>query len=126
MDKAATADPPENLGTLSMEFHPKSGMPERAEYTLKQVTYVQSALEQTGALDRFRREKIYVYRKQSEKSLYTKLTVPFDFAKGRVPPSSDYALRGGDRLVIVEDPSDFIDDVLNSLNAGVLGNLVGH
>lgn len=125
LEKALTAQPPEHLGTLSVEYYPVGGTAERAHYELKQVTYIQSALEQTGALDRFRREKIYLYRKPSGQSLYTKLSVPMEAGKGRVPPSSDYALRDGDRLVIVEDPSDVFDDLIGNLNSGFVGDLFG-
>lgn len=110
--------------TYSIEFHPVDGMPERAEVPLKDVTYVQQAIDQHGVLKKFRREKIQLYRKNDSTNTYSRMEIEFDRGKHRVPPESDYAIRPGDRLVVREDTSTMIDDLLSKVNKGPLSAIV--
>ncbi len=111
-------------GTFSIEYHPVDAMPERVEVPMKDATYVQQAIEQNDVLKKFRREKIQLYRKNDSTNTYSRMEIDFDRGKHRVPPESDYAIRQGDRLVIREDTSTMIDDLLSKVNKGPLSGML--
>jgi hypothetical protein len=113
---------PENPG-FTVEFHASDARPQRLKLPLQEVTYIQGALEQSGALQRFARMKIHLYRRLPNRIGEHKLDIAFDRGKRRVEPSFDYAIRPGDRLVIIEDTSTALDDMLESV-AGPLGRLL--
>ena len=98
------------------------GKKERLERPLQEATYVQDALKQSGALKRFGRVKIELYR-QGPSGEYQKLEIPFDRGRRGVRPEFDYALHPGDRLMFIEDTSNALDDILDSVT-GPLGGLL--
>lgn len=97
-----------------VEFREKGKQPQLAQLALPDVLYVQQALEQSGALGRFRRMKIEIYRHLPDGGGH-RLDIPFDRAKRRVPPAGDYAIHPNDRIVVTEDTSTVVDDMLESL-----------
>jgi hypothetical protein len=97
-----------------VEFREKGKQPQIAQIALPDVLYVQQALEQSGALGRFRRMKIEIYRHLPNGGGH-RLDIPFDRAKRSVPPSGDYAIHPNDRIVVTEDTSTMVDDMLESL-----------
>lgn len=105
----------------SIEFHSVDGKPERVEMPLQAPLFLQDALDNSEALAHFRREKIQLYRKTSESAPYTRLEVAYDRSKRRVFPESDYAIHSGDRLIITEDTSTFVDDMLGSVRGPFAG-----
>lgn len=88
--------------------------PVSAPFPIQDITHVQTALERTGLQNRFGRMQIELYRPLDGGN--HKLDIAFDRAKRQVPPGFDYALHPGDRLVVTEDTSTVVDDMLNSLN----------
>lgn len=95
-----------------VEIREKGKQPQIAKMALPDVLYVQQAVEQSGA--RFRRMKIEIYRQLPNGSGH-RLDIPFDRTKRQVPPSGDYAIHPNDRIVITEDTSTVVDDMLESL-----------
>ena len=105
-------------GAYTIELRGSGHKPEMRQMPLTGPTLVQQALEQSGAAKRFRRMNIVVMRAAGDER--HKLDVKFDRKRGTVNPLYDYALVPGDHLVVTEDTSTVVDDMLGSLS-GPLG-----
>lgn len=90
-----------------------SAEPVAAQLPLEEVTYIQGALEKTGLDNRFRRMTIELIRPLE--SGRHKISIPYDRVNRGVAPEYDYALQPGDKLVVTEDTSTVLDDMLNSI-----------
>lgn len=102
-------------GAYTIELHASGRKPEIRQMPLTGPTLVQQALEQSGAAKRFRRMNIVVMRVGGDER--HKLDVKFDRKLGTVNPLYDYALVPGDHLVVTEDTSTVLDDMLGSISA---------
>ena len=107
------APPPIDPGAphVTMEVHPVKGSPQKLLAPLTEPISVQQAVEETGLADRFRRMKITIFRPNRDGS-YARLGVRFDKLKGRVESASDYLLHPGDRIMVEEDNSTILNDML--------------
>ena len=123
------------LGSLAEPIHCHKPLPRRAKLappTRSSTTPVREARKGGGPLrgrnlssgrleyaprlcKRFRRENIELYRKPPNQELFCKMEVQYDRSKRVIPPLYNYAVHPGDRLVITEDPSEHLDDMLDSL-----------
>jgi hypothetical protein len=104
---------PQQVPTFTVQVHPAGDKPSQAVFPLVQDTYIQSMLDQLGIAKRFRRVKVELYRPLAEGHL--RMDIQYDREERRVPPGYDYALRPNDQLVITEDPSTVVDDILESV-----------
>jgi hypothetical protein len=113
----AAAAPPTNTDgpKFLVEFRDDGRKPILVPIPLTSVIYVQQALEQTGAFKRYRRSKIELFRQLPQGGGHK---LPIECERGKVPSGSDYALHPNDRLVITEDTSTIMDDMLESLSGG--------
>jgi hypothetical protein len=112
---AAAPPPPADAPKFYVEFRDDGKKPVLVAIPLTDVVYIQQALEQTNAFKRYRRSKIELYRQLPQGGGH-KLPIEFNRAERKVPSGSDYALHPNDRLVVTEDPSNMIDDMMNSLS----------
>jgi hypothetical protein len=94
-----------------VEIRPEKGKAKSVEKPLSDQVQVQTALEQTGALKKFDRALISVYRPLPSGGWH-KMDLEFDHQNHRVPPEYDYAVLPGDRIVVTEDPRNMLDDVM--------------
>jgi hypothetical protein len=108
--EAAAADAPK----FYIELRESGNKPQLAKLPLPDVLYIQQALDQSGATRQFRRMKVELYRQLPGGGGHM-LPVEFDHANRRVPPGKDYAIHPNDRLVITEDTSTVLDDMLGNL-----------
>jgi len=109
--------------TYTIEIHPERGEVGTKTVPLGEQSYVQNAVDESGALRRFRRIKIQVVRKGNVAGhKMAKMEVDFDNGRRQVPMQSDYALHPGDRVMIIEDSSSIVDDVMGRL----LGDRFAH
>ena len=76
--------------------------------------------------ERFRRIKLQLVRAAPRGRSIHKLDVAWDRGKKRVPPSHDYAIHPNDRLMVIEDTSTVIDDMLARLTGPFGEAAVGH
>jgi hypothetical protein len=91
------------------------------QFPLTGDLYVQQVLQQSGALQKFRRIKVEIYRQLPGGGGH-RLDIPFDRAKRQVPPGRDYAIHPGDRIVVTKDTSTILDDMLESLGGPFSGD----
>ncbi len=103
-----------NAPKFHLEIRESGKQPQLVQLPLPEVLYVQQALEQSGAIRRFRRMKIEIYRQLPEGGGH-RLDVAFDRVTRRVPPGADYAIHPNDRIVVTEDSSTVVDDMLETI-----------
>jgi hypothetical protein len=94
-----------------VEIRPEKGKPQAVSRELSDQMHVQMALEQTGAAKKFSRMQLELYRPLPGGGWH-KMILEFDRDAHRVPPEFDYALLPGDRIVVTEDTSTVLDDIL--------------
>ncbi len=94
----------------TVEIRPEKGKPQAVEKTLTEPLHVQTAMEQTGALKKFNRSLISIYRPLPNGGVH-KMDLEFDREGHRVPPEFDYAILPGDRIIVTEDPRNVMDDI---------------
>ena len=92
---------------------PSSGRTQSFERAISGPTHVQEVVDQSGALKRFRRLDLSLVRTLPHGGLH-RLPVEYDKNVRKVSPASDYTLMPGDRLIIKEDSTTIIDDMLKS------------
>ena len=80
---------------------------------------VQTVLERSGAIEKFRNMEITIMRvvKESGQGIGQGLKLPVDFQSGKnaVRPEQDYAIHPNDRILIVSKSNNAIDKIVDSL-----------
>jgi hypothetical protein len=104
---ASDAPPP---AKFVVELRPEKGKPQSVERTLGEPIHVQTALEQTGAIKKFKRATVEVYRPLPSGGWH-KMSLEFDKETHRIPPEFDYAVLPGDRIIFTEDTNTVFDDI---------------
>jgi hypothetical protein len=94
-----------------VEIRPETGKPKAVEKQLTEPIHVQTAMEQTGALKKFDRSMISIYRQLPNGGVH-KMDLEFDREQKRIAPEYDYAILPGDRIIVTEDPRNMMDDVM--------------
>lgn len=110
----------EAAGKFSVEIRPENGKPQVAERPLTGQMHVQEGLEQTGAHRKFRRNHLELVRKLPNGGVH-RIPLEWDSSNRRVAVEFDYALLPGDRIVVREDTTTFVDDMLGTA-LGPLGS----
>jgi hypothetical protein len=108
----AGAHPPAPVGKYSVELRPQKGKPQAVEKEMTEPVHVQTALEQTGAAQKWPRCFIELYRPLPNGGWH-KMQLEFDRENHRVPAEFDYAVLPGDRIVVMEDPTNLLDDFMS-------------
>ena len=103
---------------FQLEIRESGKQPQLTQLPLPDVLYVQQLLEQSGAARRFRRMKIEIYRQLPGGGGH-RLDVAYDRATHRVPPGADYAIHPNDRIVVTEDTSTIVDDMIESIGGPI-------
>jgi hypothetical protein len=94
-----------------IEVRPEKGKSKSVEKQLTEPIHIQTALEQSGALKKFKRSEIVMYRPLPSGGWH-KMNLEYDKENNRVPPEYDYAILAGDRIVVIEDPRNMLDDAM--------------
>lgn len=110
---------PEVAATLDMEIRAAGKDPEFRKLPLQGALHVQDALEQAELTRRFRRMNLYVMRPTEGR--LAKLDIEYKHTARRVDPLYDYALRPGDHLVVTEDTSTALDDLMSGISSPFTG-----
>jgi hypothetical protein len=95
-----------------VELHPEGGQPTRAERSLTGPLTVQQALTETEALKKYRRSTIELVRPLANGAVH-RMAVEYDRSAKMVAPEFDYSLQPGDRIIVKEDTSTIVDDMLD-------------
>lgn len=108
------ADP--NGQKYYVEFRGDGQKPILVPYPLADAMVIQQALDRSNAFKKYRRAKIELYRQLPGGGGH-KLPIEYDRGQRKIPPACDYALHPNDRIVVTEDTSTVLDDMLDSLGA---------
>lgn len=98
-------------GKYVVEIRPEKGKPQQVERTLSEPTCVQQALEQSGASKRFGRMYVQLQRPLPTGGWHV-MELEFDRDLKRIAPEYDYALLPGDRVIVTEDTTTVLDDMM--------------
>jgi hypothetical protein len=109
----ASAAQPTPAEKYIVELRPEGGQPQIAERELGEPIHVQKALEQSGAAKKWPRMQVEMYRHLPSGGWH-KMSLEYDSKAHRVPPEFDYLVLPGDRLIVAEDTTNFLDDVVES------------
>jgi hypothetical protein len=74
---------------------------------------LQDALNTSGA--RFRKKDVYIVRTSPKTGTKHKLGANFDVGKQKVTLETDYAIHPDDVVVVAEDTSTVLDDILKGV-----------
>jgi hypothetical protein len=108
-------------GTVTVEVRESGEQGKAHEMELRGLTHVQDAVAFSKAQRKFGRLFVTLYR-QNPQGQWHKMDCRYEIAKKRISPEFDYALQPGDRVVIEEDQSTLIDDMLQTATSP-LGSL---
>ena len=79
---------------------------------------VQTALERSGAIEKFRSMDVALFRIVEETGHPLRLSVPYSPRKKSVMPENDYALHPNDRIIVESKTNNALDKLVDSLNPG--------
>jgi hypothetical protein len=116
-DKPVAGEP---ASAYQVIFVPTNGKPSQVVRTLSGQMHIQDAIAQTGADKKFRRIRVELMRPLPSGGIH-RVECDYDRATKRITPEFDYALLPGDKIIVNEDPSNLIDDMLKSA-LGPLGS----
>lgn len=105
----ATASGP----VVKVEIRAAGRSPELREVPLSEGMCIGDALDETGLTRRFRRMDIHLLRHNQYGM--AKMDSKYEHKMAKVHPRFDYALHAGDHLVVSEDTTTVLHDMLNSL-----------
>jgi len=107
---------PDAPPTFIMDVHPKGKATKSARLPYEEAMTVQEALVKAGVVRQFRRMDIELHRQLLGGGTH-KIDVEFDAKSRSVPDKFDYALHPNDRLVVLQDTSTAVDDMLGSISS---------
>lgn len=111
---------PKGVPTFVVELKPDGKPAERYKLPLSEDgTYVAQVLKKSRAVRRFGRVNIELWRPLPNGAGHHKLDVQFNRKQREIPPRFDYAIHPDDRLLIIEDTSTILDDVLESVTSPI-------
>lgn len=97
----------------TVEFKPVKGSPSTTQVDIPADATVQQVMARSGAARKYSRAKLDLYR-QLPNGQWHNMGVKYDVSSKKVDPLHDYHVQAGDRLVVSEDASDMLDDMMKS------------
>ena len=111
----AGATAAEPLGVYEVQMQSKFGKTSTAQGVIDGPITVQTVLERSGAIDKFRDMEVTIMRVVKENGQGLKLPVDYQAGKDAVRPEQDYAIHPNDRIVIQANTNNAIDKIVDSL-----------
>jgi hypothetical protein len=109
--KAAQAVAPSQV--VKVQIRAAGRSPEVQEISWREGMFIGDALDETGLTRRFRRMDLHLLRYNAHG--LAKMDSRYEHKLAKVHPRFDYALHPGDHLVVTEDTTTVLHDMLNSL-----------
>jgi hypothetical protein len=107
----------------AVELKPATGASKVGHLDLPKDANVSYVLEKTGAHRKYSRVKIELHRKL-DSGEWINMKIDYDITHKKVDPLHDYHVMPGDRLVVAEDQSSGLDDLMKDPK-GILGGVFG-
>lgn len=102
----------------AVEIHAEGQKPKRIAVNLEDQTHVQELLDKSGATKQFRRMNVELYRRTPTGKTH-KMAVNYSTKDHKVEPQNDYFIQPDDVLVVTEDTSTIVDDMLKRVGGVV-------
>jgi hypothetical protein len=102
-------------GTFTVEVRPAKGKPIAKEQPLAGPLTVQEALEHTRANKKYKRFNLQLHRPLPDGRIHS-MVLEYDRAAKMVDPEYDYTIQAGDRVIVIEDPTTILDDVMKQIS----------
>jgi hypothetical protein len=99
--------------SVKLEIRAAGKSPELREIPLREGMCIQDALIETQLTRRFGRMDLQLMRHNAQG--LAKMDSRYEHKRNRVNPMYDYALHPGDHLVVTEDTTTVLDDMLKGL-----------
>jgi len=116
MSASSPPGPNASRPSATVEFRSPSAAPQPVKIALEgDAFHVQQAMEKAGAWKKYSRMNVELTRKTPQ-GRWTKMAVSCDRGKRKVDPQCDYQILPGDVLIIKEDPSTIVDDMLSKVS----------
>jgi len=118
--KGENADVPSSAapaGKFIVEMRTVGGKATASEHTISGPLNAHDALVQAKATKEFRRMKIELVRPLPSGGWH-RMPIEFDRSIKRITPDTDYAILPGDRLIVTEDASNIMTDMMDSATEG--------
>jgi hypothetical protein len=114
-DSSVTPMAAESAGSYRVEM--QGGFGKKSVYSgqLTEPTTVQTAIEKSGAIKKFRNLDVSILRVVSETGQGLKMDVRFDPTEDAIVPEQDYAILPGDRIVVQPKSNNLMDKVLENV-----------
>lgn len=113
-DRQAVTDT--SRGVYRVEMTNMFGAPTVYDGTIDEQTTVQTALENSGAIRKYRDMDVSILRIVEETGKPLKMVVDYRSAKKSVRPEQDYALLPGDRVLVEAQQNSLLDRLSGSSN----------
>ncbi|QDU27564.1 hypothetical protein ETAA8_26520 [Anatilimnocola aggregata] len=104
-------------GKFIVELRPVSGKARAIEHTIAGPLNVHDALVQAKVIKEYRRMKLELVRPLPSGGWH-RMPVEYDRTSKRVAAECDYAILPGDRLIVTEDPTTILGDMMDSATNG--------
>jgi len=111
---ASPSGPGQESDMVQVEFHSEGAKPERRMVKLQGEMHVQNVMEQANGFRRFSRAKIELVRRTPAGNAH-KMDVTYDRSTHKIDPQTDYHARPGDRVIVTEDSSNVLTDMLKGV-----------
>ena len=110
----------ESQGMCQVQTIPQFGRATVEKLPIQPGMTVQSVLESTGAIDRFRAMSISVSRMVEGSPTVLKLPCEFSVSDRAVISHLDYAIHPGDTITIKSKPAGSLDKLIDAVTGGAL------
>jgi hypothetical protein len=100
-------------GKYIVEFRNADGKSESAEFNIDGPLNAHGALQAAKASKRFTRMKVELVRPLPS-GAWHRMPMEYDRVARRIPAECDYAVFAGDRLIVTEDTSNILSDMIDS------------
>jgi len=105
----------ESAGHYEVQMKGKLGRISTARGVIDGPITVQTVLERSGAVEKFRAMEITLLRVVKDSGRGLKLPVEYQASKDSVRPEQDYAIHPGDQIMIEAKTSSAIDKIVDSV-----------
>ena len=113
---AGAAEATESPGVYEVQLQGTFGKASTAQGVIDGPITVQTVLERSGAIKKFRNMEITVLRVVQNSGRGIKLPVDYQAGKKSVRPEQDYAIHANDRIMIQAISNSAIDKIVDSIS----------
>ena len=109
--------PQSAFGHYTVEIQNAYGVKQRAKFELRNGMFLQDALRESKVLDQFNFMTIKLRRPTEDPMRFLPLEIEFNPEFRRIEPINDYAIHDGDYIIVRQQATGELDEMLNGLKS---------